>query len=73
MAQRRSHSAGVRRRLPPRYPPSERLPLAEKWEPAAHRLAAAVRQTWLEYLLQEAYARHPALGRLCTRRRSAIL
>ncbi|TGE20639.1 DUF3320 domain-containing protein [Hymenobacter aquaticus] len=44
---------------------AENLPelvrLAETWEPAAQYLAAAVRQTWLEYLQKQAYAQHPAL------------
>ncbi|GAA3934889.1 DUF3320 domain-containing protein [Hymenobacter algoricola] len=39
----------------------ELLALAEKWEPAAHLLGAAVRQTWLEYLQKLAYEQHPAL------------
>ncbi|MCB2409150.1 DUF3320 domain-containing protein [Hymenobacter lucidus] len=39
----------------------ELLLLAETWEPAAHHLAAAVRQTWLEFLQRQAYAQHPAL------------
>ncbi|MBX0292516.1 DUF3320 domain-containing protein [Hymenobacter sp. HSC-4F20] len=37
------------------------LLVAEQWEPAPRLLAAAVRQTWLELLLQQAYALHPAL------------
>ncbi|UOR04771.1 DUF3320 domain-containing protein [Hymenobacter aerilatus] len=39
----------------------ELLLLAERWEPAAHHLVAAVRQTWLEYLQKLAYEQHPAL------------
>ncbi|GAA4003762.1 hypothetical protein GCM10022408_14210 [Hymenobacter fastidiosus] len=39
----------------------ELLALAEKWEPAARLLVAAVRQTWLEYLQKLAYEQHPAL------------
>jgi hypothetical protein len=39
----------------------ELLLLAERWEPAVQHLAAAVRQTWLEFLQRHAYARHPAL------------
>jgi very-short-patch-repair endonuclease len=38
----------------------ELLLLAESW-PEAGRFLAAVRQTWLEYLQQLAYERHPAL------------
>ncbi|UOQ75496.1 DUF3320 domain-containing protein [Hymenobacter sp. 5516J-16] len=39
----------------------ELLLLAERWEPAAHHLVAALRQTWLEYLQKLAYEQHPAL------------
>ena len=39
----------------------ELLLLAESWPEASRFLAAAVRQTWLEYLQQLAYERHPAL------------
>ncbi|GGG44101.1 DUF3320 domain-containing protein [Hymenobacter glacieicola] len=39
----------------------ELLLLAERWEPAAHHLVAAVRQTWLEYLQKLAYEQYPAL------------
>ena len=37
------------------------LPLAESWPEAVRFLAAAVRQTWLEYLQRLAYEQHPAL------------
>jgi very-short-patch-repair endonuclease len=40
---------------------AEMLLLAERWEPAAHHLVAAVRQTWLEFLQKLAYEQHPAL------------
>jgi very-short-patch-repair endonuclease len=39
----------------------ELLLLAESWPEAVRFLAAAVRQTWLEYLQQLAYERHPSL------------
>jgi hypothetical protein len=39
----------------------ELLQLAERWEQAVHHLAAAVRQTWLEFLQRHAYAQHLAL------------
>jgi very-short-patch-repair endonuclease len=39
----------------------ELLTLAERWEPAAQLLTAAVRQTWLEFLQKQAYEQHPAL------------
>ncbi|WP_022825826.1 DUF3320 domain-containing protein [Hymenobacter norwichensis] len=39
----------------------ELLLLAERWEPAATHLVAAVRQTWLEFLQKLAYEQHPAL------------
>ncbi|PJJ48438.1 DUF3320 domain-containing protein [Hymenobacter chitinivorans] len=39
----------------------ELLTLAETWEPAAQHLAAAVRQTWLEFLQKQAYSQFPAL------------
>ncbi|WP_375378239.1 DUF4011 domain-containing protein [Hymenobacter cellulosilyticus] len=44
---------------------AEQLPelvvMAETWELAADHLAAAVRQTWLEFLQKQAYTQHPAL------------
>ncbi|WP_210521624.1 DUF3320 domain-containing protein [Hymenobacter terricola] len=40
---------------------SELLLLAERWPEADRFLAAAVRQTWLEYLQKLAYDQHPAL------------
>ncbi|MDU0369913.1 DUF3320 domain-containing protein [Hymenobacter endophyticus] len=39
----------------------ELLVLAESWAAAPQWLAAAVRQTWLEYLQRHAYEQHPAL------------
>ena len=39
----------------------ELLLLAESWPEAAHNLALAVRQTWLEYLQKTAYEQYPAL------------
>ncbi|RSK46552.1 DUF3320 domain-containing protein [Hymenobacter perfusus] len=39
----------------------ELLLLAETWPEAPRLLAAAVRQTWLEYLQRQAYEQHPAL------------
>jgi very-short-patch-repair endonuclease len=39
----------------------ELLLLAERWPEAAQFLAAAVRQTWLEYLQKLAYDQHPSL------------
>ena len=39
----------------------ELLLLAKSWPESGRFLAAAVRQTWLEYLQQLAYERHPAL------------
>ncbi|AHJ99695.1 DUF3320 domain-containing protein [Hymenobacter swuensis] len=39
----------------------ELLLLAESWPDAPRFLAAAVRQTWLEYLQRRAYEQHPAL------------
>ncbi|UOQ54236.1 DUF3320 domain-containing protein [Hymenobacter cellulosivorans] len=39
----------------------ELLILAETWELAASHLAAAVRQTWLEFLQKQAYSQYPAL------------
>ncbi|MBC6700552.1 DUF3320 domain-containing protein [Hymenobacter puniceus] len=39
----------------------ELLLLAETWPDAPRFLAAAVRQTWLEYLQRQAYEQHPAL------------
>lgn len=39
----------------------ELLLLAERWPEAGRFLAAAVRQTWLEYLQKLAYEQHPAL------------
>ncbi|WP_426489669.1 DUF3320 domain-containing protein [Hymenobacter sp. 102] len=39
----------------------ELLLLAESWPQAPQWLAAAVRQTWLEYLQRRAYEQHPAL------------
>ncbi|GAB2795006.1 very-short-patch-repair endonuclease [Hymenobacter luteus] len=39
----------------------ELLLLAESWPHAARLLAAAVRQTWLEFLQRQAYEQHPAL------------
>jgi len=39
----------------------ELLLLAESWPEAPRFLAAAVRQTWLEYLHRRAYEQHPAL------------
>ncbi|MCA8832872.1 DUF3320 domain-containing protein [Hymenobacter pini] len=39
----------------------ELLLLAESWPHAPHFLAAAVRQTWLEYLQRQAHEQHPAL------------
>ena len=41
----------------------ELLVLAETWPDAPRHLAAAVRQTWLEYLQKLAYEQHPALRR----------
>ncbi|MDQ2771964.1 MAG: DUF3320 domain-containing protein, partial [Bacteroidota bacterium] len=41
----------------------ELLPLAESWPEARHRLAAAVRQTWLEFLQKTAFDTYPALRR----------
>ncbi|WP_139924991.1 DUF3320 domain-containing protein [Hymenobacter sp. DG01] len=39
----------------------ELLLLAEGWPHASRLLAAAVRQTWLEFLQRQAYEQHPAL------------
>ncbi|MCC2545834.1 DUF3320 domain-containing protein [Hymenobacter sp. BT175] len=39
----------------------ELLPVAESWPAAAEQLLAAVRHTWLEYLLQLAHNQFPAL------------
>ncbi|MBT9392106.1 DUF3320 domain-containing protein [Hymenobacter sp. NST-14] len=39
----------------------ELLAVAERWEPAADWLAAAVQRTWLEFLGQQAQEQHPAL------------
>ncbi|MBW3128135.1 DUF3320 domain-containing protein [Hymenobacter profundi] len=39
----------------------ELLHAAENWPEAGQLLAAAVRQTWLEYLQKSAYEQHPAL------------
>ena len=41
----------------------ELLPLAESWPEAAQHLAAAVRQTWLEFLQKTAFDTYPALRR----------
>ena len=42
---------------------AELLPLAESWADARHWLAAAVRQTWLEFLQKTAFDTSPALRR----------
>ncbi|RPD46121.1 DUF3320 domain-containing protein [Hymenobacter sediminis] len=39
----------------------ELLLLAESWPAASHLLAAAVRQSWLEFLQRQAYEQYPAL------------